>query len=220
MLYKRYVIINTEAQLPLVKRVTAPTPICCGSLIDCTVFLCWRVTHCFLSFVFLFFFLLSCFFIFFFLYFCPMLFTPEMRSSKYSSKWCGFLSCCLCPSVSACLFLPVGFSFLLPLVRFLPSLFVWFSFVFLSFLGVTELRLSELSVCYWTVHMSLWLTALINLYPGSAYTGHVNNISAPKWTLHLTLSVSFLLPRQLSALAELLRIELMGMEHYYSLCCA
>lgn len=95
------------------------------------------------------------------------------------------------------------------------------SYCFLSFLGVTELRLSELSVCYGTVHViSPWLTAPINLYPSSAYTGHKNNISAPKWTLHLTLSVSFLLQRQLSALAELLRIEFMGMEHYYSFCCA
>lgn len=95
------------------------------------------------------------------------------------------------------------------------------SFCFLSFLGVTELRLSELSVCYRTVHViSPWLTAPINLYPGSAYTGHKNNISALKWTLHLTLSVSFLLQRQLSALAELLRIEFKGMEHYYSFCCA
>ncbi|TDH07978.1 hypothetical protein EPR50_G00111740 [Perca flavescens] len=42
-----------------------------------------------------------------------------------------------------------------------------------------------------------------------------NNISAPKWTLHLTLSVSFLLPRQLSALAELLRIEFMEAEELY-----
>lgn len=67
---------------------------------------------------------------------------------------------------------------------------------------------------------SLWLTALINLYPGSAYTGHGNNISAPKWTLHLTLSVSFFLPWQLSALAELLRIKFIGMEIYYSFCCA
>lgn len=110
-------------QLPLVKQ--APTPICCASLIDCTVFLCWRETHCFLSFVFLLFFL---FVLFFLLYFCPMLFTPEMRSSKYSSKWCGFLSCCLCPSVSACLFLPVGFSFLRPLVHFFSFAltFVWF----------------------------------------------------------------------------------------------
>lgn len=108
---------------------------------------------CFLAFFFLF---VLFFYVFFLLYFCPMLFTPEMRSSKYSSKWCGFLSCCLCPSVSVCmpfsacwLLFPSAFGSF-----FFPSL-LFGSLIFLSFLGVTELRLSELSVCYRTVHMSI-----------------------------------------------------------------
>lgn len=147
-----------------------------------------------------------------------------MRSSKYSSKWCGFLSCCLCPRVSACLFLPAGL--LLPLVQFLPSLLIWFGSVSLFFFchlwgSQSWGCLSCLSVTGRYRCQSLWLTALINVYPGWVCTGDENNISAPKWTIHLTLSVFFFfLPRQLSVLAELLRIEFMGMEHYYSFCCA
>lgn len=177
-------------------------------------------------FCFLVFFLLSCFSFLFFFYCFVLYFCPEMRSIKYSSKWCGFLSCCLCPSVSACFILPVDFSFLLPLVHGLPSLLFFclvqfFFFVSCHFWGSQSWGcLSCLSVTGRYTCQSLWLTALINLYPGSAYAGHENNISAPKWTLHLTQSVSFLLQRQLSALAELLRIEFMGMEHYYSFCCA
>lgn len=214
-------------QLPLGEWVTAPTPICCVGLIDCTVFLCWRETHCFYRLFSLLFCLIFCPFLF---CFCPMLFTPEMRSSKYSSKWCGFLSCCLCQSFSACLFLPaVSLSFCF---WFIFSLRVWFLPVFwLRLFGFFFFCLvfpvisgDHRAEAVWVVCLLLDGTrvshSIINLYPGSAYAGHGNNISAPKWTLHLTLCVSFLLPRQLSALAELLRIEFMGMEHYYSFCCA
>ena len=123
---------------------------------------------------------------------------------------------CLLTSLSFCLWFIVSLRFFL----------VWFSFFFFFFFSCHFWGsqswgcLSCLSVTGRYTCQSLWLTALINLYPGSAYVGHENNISAPKWTLHLTRSVSFLLPRQLSALAELLRIEFMGMEHYYSFCCA
>lgn len=205
-------------QLPLVKRVTAPTPICCASLIDCTVFLCWRVTHCFLSFFF-FFFCLVIFIILFCISVCCLL-----------QKW-GLVNIAV-SDVASCLAVfvrlsPHAFSCLsasLSFVHFSPFRF-WFClvpFVFSShFWGSQSWGcLSCLSVTGRYTCQSLWLTALINLYPGSVYIGHENNTSAPKWTLHLTLSVSFLLPRQLSALAELLRIEFMGMEHYYSFCCA
>ena len=107
---------------------------------------------------------------------------------------CGFLSCCLCPSVSACLFLPVGFSFLRSFFSLSPFWFRLVPFVFSShFWGSQSWGcLSCLSVTGRYTCQSPWLTALINLYPGSVYIGHENNTSAPKWTSHLTLSVSFL----------------------------
>lgn len=100
-----------------------------------------------------------------------MLATPEMRSSQYSSKWCGFLSRCPGPSVPACRFLPVCLFLSLLAFRFIfcfPSLFILFSccfnlfFLFPSFLGVTEPRLSELSVCYRTVHLLIAMADCTN----------------------------------------------------------
>lgn len=220
-------------QLPLAKWVTAPTPICCASLIDCTVFLCWRVTHCFFYLFFFFTFLSYFFFLYFVSVQCCLLQKWGLVNIAVSD-----VASCLAVFVSLSLslhafILPAGFSFLLLLIHFLPlhSISVYFLFVglFELFWGGFSCHfsgsqswgcLSCLSVTGRYTCQSVWLTALINLYPGSAYAGHGNNISAPKWTLHLTLCVSFLLPRQLSALAELLRIEFMGMEHYYSFCCA
>lgn len=65
-----------------------------------------------------------------------MLATPETSSSRYSSKWCGFLSRCPGPSVPACRFLPVclffffvSFSLSVHFSCFL-SLFILFSSCF------------------------------------------------------------------------------------------
>lgn len=58
---------------------------------------------------------------------------------------------CLCMPFSAFwLLFPLAFGSFLSFLL----LILWGSFCFLSFLGVTELRLSELSVCYRTVHVS------------------------------------------------------------------
>lgn len=135
----------------------------------------------------------------------------QMRSSNYSTKWCGFLSGCLCLSVSLsvclCMTCP-SCRLVLCLVFFFPtSLLVC---VFLSCVGSQSRGcLSRLSVT------GQYMSALIVSVKDTNI-----KICAPKWTLNLTLSVSFLFPRPLSALAEVLRIKFMGMEHYYSFCCA
>lgn len=169
-------------QLILVKQVIAPTPhlLCqphrlyCVFMLDSNSLLFYLMFSCFFppfSLIFL------CF-----LCFCPMLFTPEMRSSKYSSKWCGFLSCCLCPSVSvsACLFpacwllFPSAFGSFSSLhfwFLFSSVLFFFFSFLFFffpcHFWGSQSWGcLSCLSVTGRYTCQSLWLTdistALIN----------------------------------------------------------
>lgn len=85
----------------------------------------------------------------------------------------------------SCLLASLSF---LPLVHFLP--FDFSLVLFISRGSQSWGCLSCLSVTGRYTCQSPWLTALINIYPGAAYTG--NNISAPKWTLHLTLSVSLL----------------------------
>ncbi|XP_077389227.1 pro-neuregulin-2, membrane-bound isoform-like isoform X1 [Festucalex cinctus] len=94
---------------------------------------------------------------------------------------------------------------------------------FYSCIQYGKLRLCDLSVCYGTAHMSVSLTDRFqstNELPDSAYTGKEHNIQQILSKVDVTadpLSVSFLsfLPQQLSALAELLRIEFMEAEELY-----
>lgn len=95
----------------------------------------------------------------------------------------------LSPHASSCQLASFSFClcFILP---FFALDFVWFVCFFLSFWGSQSWGcLSCLFVTGRYTPQSLWLTALIDV---SWFTGHENNIFAPKWTLHLTLSVSFL----------------------------
>lgn len=99
-----------------------------------------------------------------------MLFTPEIRSSKYSSKWCGFLSCCLCPSVAACFF-PA--CWLLCFIFSLHFGFTLFLFISCHLWGLQSWGcLNCLSVTGRYTCQLLWLTTQINSYTGSVYTGH------------------------------------------------
>lgn len=183
--------------------------------IDWTVFLERNSLLVFLSF------LLSCFH-----FFSVCLFTAEMRSCKYSSKLRGFPSCCPCPSRLCMAFFPACW---LP-PSFCPcslsSLHFWFGFwsvVSLSFPEGhrAEAVLSCLSVTERYTRQSPWSAAPINIsWFSVCRTWTIIYLLQSGLYTWPYLSLSFFEPRQLSALAELLRIEFMGMEHYYSFCCA